>query len=194
MLGDERLRTADESEGTFLLRARRKEHGGGRRGFVNCGFGRALIAGGASRLGGRGILRDCGSLWVGARLRQLQRHGREPARTANHLHGSARRTRRDDANHRIVVARKDGAVVAQHGAHDAPELPACFGIVGDDRLIVNISRGHHKHRRFRDAHLLKGASEIVQQEELQRGGGEHDAQLGQLVGKARDKRHALTLL
>ena len=110
------------------------------------------------------------------------------------MHGSARRTRRDDANHRIVVARKDGAVVAQHGARDAPELPACFGIVGNDRLIVDISRGHHKHRRFRGAHFLKGAGKIVQQEELHRGGGEHDAQLGQLVGKARDKRHALTLL
>lgn len=30
----------------------------------------------------------------------------------------------------------------------------------------------------------EGAGEIVQQEELHRGGGEHNAQLGQLVGKA----------
>ena len=93
MLGDERLRAANKSEGTFLLRARRKEHRGDRSSFVACGFGRSLMASGASRLGGRGILRGCGSLWVGARLRQLQRHGREPARTADHLHGSARRTR-----------------------------------------------------------------------------------------------------
>ena len=200
MLGDERLRTANESEGTFLLRACRKEHRGDRSSFVARSFGRALMSSGASRLGGRGILRGCGSLWVdggfrvGARLRQLQRHGREPARTADHLHGSARRTRRDDANHRIVVARKDGAVVAQHGARDVPELPACFGIVGNDRLIVDISRGHHKHRRFRDAHFLKGTGEIVQQKELNRSGGEHDTELRQLVGKARSKRHALTLL
>ena len=159
-----------------------------------CSFWRALADCGANRLGGRGILRGCGGLRVGARLRQLQRHGREPARTADHLHGSTRRTRRNDANHRVVVARKDGAVVAQHGARDAPELPACFGIVGNDRLIVDISRGHHKHRRFRDAHFLKGTGEIVQQKELNRSGGEHDAELGQLVGKARSKRHALTLL
>ena len=59
---------------------------------------------------------------------------------------------------------------------------------------MDISRGHHKHRRFRDAHFLKGAGEIVQQEELHRGGGEHDAQLGQLVGKACSKRRARTLL
>ena len=59
---------------------------------------------------------------------------------------------------------------------------------------MDISRGHHKHRRFRDAHFLKGTGEIVQQKELNRSGGEHDAELGQLVGKARSKRHALTLL
>lgn len=65
-----------------------------------------------------------------------------------------------------------------------PSFPARLGVVGDDRLIVHVSRGHHKHRRFRNAHLLEGAGEIVQQEELHRGGGEHNAQLGQLVGKA----------
>ena len=194
MLGDERLRTANESEGAFLLRARREEHRGDRSSFVTCSFGRALAACGASRLGGSDSLGGCGRLRVGARLRQLQRHGREPARTADHLHGGASRARRDDANHRVVVAREDGAIVAQHGARNAAELLACFGIVGDDRLIVNISRGHHKHRRLGGAHLLEGVGKIVQQKELQRGGGEHDAQLGQLVGKARSKRHARTLL
>ena len=59
---------------------------------------------------------------------------------------------------------------------------------------MDVSRGHHKHRRFRNVHLLEGAGEIVQQEELHRGGGEHNAQLGQLVGKARGKRHTRTLL
>ena len=194
MLGDERLRTADESEGAFLLRARRKEHRGDRSSFVACGFGRALMTGGANRLGGRGVLGDCSSLRVGARPRQLQRHGRETASAADHLHGRAHGSRRDDANHRIIVARKDGAIVAQHGARDAAKFPACLDIVGDDWLIVDVSRGHHKHRRFRNAHLLEGAGEIVQQEELHRGGGEHNAQLEQLVGKARGKRHALTLL
>ena len=59
---------------------------------------------------------------------------------------------------------------------------------------MDVSRGHHKHRRFRDAHFLKGTGEIVQQKELQRSGGEHDAQLRQLVGKACSKRHARALL
>lgn len=43
MLGDKRLRTADESEGAFLLRARRKKHRGDRSSFVACSFGRALM-------------------------------------------------------------------------------------------------------------------------------------------------------
>ena len=53
MLGDERIRTADEGEGAFLLRTRCKEHRDDRSSFVACSFGRALMAGGANRLGGR---------------------------------------------------------------------------------------------------------------------------------------------
>ena len=69
MLGDKRLRTANESEGAFLLRARGKEHRGDRLGIGAGGFGRVLMTGGANRLGGRSVLGDCSSLRVDARPR-----------------------------------------------------------------------------------------------------------------------------
>ena len=51
----------------------------------------------------------------------------------------------DDAHDRIVVARKDGAIVAHDGIGDACKLAHRFPVVYHDGLVMNVSRGHDQH-------------------------------------------------
>ena len=99
----------------------------------------------------------------------------------------------DDAHHRVVVARENGAVVAQHGIGYAGKFLARLGIIGDDRLVVQVARGHNEHgQRIGAALRLQRLREIVQQKVLHGRARQHDAQLGQLVGKAGGKMRFLT--
>ena len=77
-----------------------------------------------------------------ALLRKRNRHGREPARAAHHLHCVAGASRRNHAHDRIVEAATNGAIVAQKRVGDARELGARLIIGHTNGLIVQIARRH----------------------------------------------------
>ena len=127
--------------------------------------------------------------------------GCETARAADHLDGIARRARLDDARHRIIVARQDGPVVAQKRIGDAGEARVGFPVIGDDGLVMDVSRGHHEHRRKRPrlggsvrarSARRGGFGEIMHQKMLHGRAGKHHAQLGQLVREPGRQRGAGT--
>ena len=88
------------------------------------------------------------------------------------------------AQHRVVVARQDVAIVAQDGVGDAGEFDQRLVVVGDDGLVMQVSRGHDQHRQRRIALLrTQGLREIVEQQMLDGRAGQHDPQLGKVIGQ-----------
>ena len=119
-------------------------------------------------------------------FRAVKRNGqrREAAGAADELDGLlAAGLHR--AQHRIVIAREDFAVVAQDDVGDCAEGGAGLRVVGHDGFVMHVSRGHYQHRQCVRTPLgAKGLGEIAQQQMLHRGARQHDAELGQLVGQA----------
>ena len=89
------------------------------------------------------------------------------------------------AQDRVVVARQDAAVVAQDGVGDAGELGQRLIVVGDDGLVVQVPRGHDQHGK-RGITLLgtQRLRKIVEQQVLDGRAGQHDPQLGKVIGQA----------
>ena len=149
----------------------------------------ALVVGrGGAHQGERGLLlraRGKQGFLLGLRLGAVERDGQrgEAASAADELDGLLV-TYAHHAQHRVVVARQDAAIVAQDGVGDAGEFDQRLVVVGDDGLVMQVPRGHDQHRQRRIALLrTQGLREIVEQQMLDGRAGQHDPQLGKVIGK-----------
>ena len=95
--------------------------------------------------------------------RQRQRAGHEPARAAQQQRAPAR----DGPQHRVVRARVDRAVVAEHEVGDAREPRERVLVLVRDRLVGDVAARHHQR--------LAGVGE---QQVVQRRVGQQDAEVG----------------
>ena len=153
MLAHERLVAAQQAERILLLGARGEQHA------------------------------FCLAAGLVALLRKRNRHGREPARTAHHLHGVAGASRRNHAHDRIVEAATNGAIVAQKRVGDARELGARLIIGHANGLIVQIARRHDERT------VERGKQQVLCRRIRQ-----HNAQFGKMVGEARREFRVVALL
>ena len=153
MLAYERLVSAQQAERIFLLGARGEQHA------------------------------FCLAAGLVALLRKRNRHGREPARAAHHLHGVSGASRRNHAHDRIVEAATNGAIVAQKRVSDARELGARLIIGHANGFIVQIARRHDER-----------SAERGKQQVLHRRIRQHNPQFGKMVGEARREFRVVALL
>ena len=89
---------------------------------------------------------------------------------AQHLH---RLARGPGPHHRVVAADVDGPVVGEDGVDHRAQAGEGVGVVVGDGLVGQVAAGHHQ-----------GPAEAVEQEGVERGVGQHEAQLGQAGGDA----------
>ncbi len=89
-------------------------------------------------------------------------------------HGADDRVR---SNHRVVIPGDDVAVVEQDEVDETAEAVDCFLVVAADRLVAEVSAGHHQ----RAAYLLE-------QEVVKRGRRQHDTDLVQPGRNSRRQR------
>ena len=111
---------------------------------------------------------------------QMKRRGRITARAAHELQRGTCLPKVQNAHHGIIVARTNRTIVAQNGIRNAPKGAQRFSIIGHDRFIMHIPRGHNKHAATR-------CSKIVHKQHLQRRVRKHHAQLVQVVCQPRRK-------
>ena len=116
----------------------------------------------------------------GKRIRQMKWCGRIAACTAHKLQRGARLPKVQNAHHGVVITRTDRAIVAQNGIRNAPKRTQRFSIIGHNRFIVHIPRGHNKHTTTR-------RSKIMHEQHLQRRVRKHHAQLVQMICQPRRK-------
>ncbi len=194
MLRHEGFGPAQESEGVFLLRPGGED--GAKLRIAAAGGGGACAAGrGAAGLAAIGVLlRKALFGPVGHHcFRQRQRARGKSAGAANHLHRFAGLAQGEHPQHRVVETGENGAVVAHEGVGHVGQLPPRFAIAYANGLVVQVARGHHQKRRVAGGFPVclrapgagpRGCGEVVHQQQLHGGVGQHHSQLGQVVGQS----------
>ena len=106
----------------------------------------------------------------GPRSRQLDDARRVAARAAHELE-AARCAIRARAQHAVVAARDDCAVVDEQRVGDAGEPPERFAVVDDQRFAARVGARHHQHellRRLEPCRTRGPTRRLVEEQVLQR--------------------------
>ena len=115
------------------------------------------------------------------RSREPDRARRVAAGAADELRAAARALG-TGAQHAVVAAGHDGAVVHEEGVGDAREPTHRLDVAGDKRLAARIRAGHHEHEvvRLGEPTRTRGPpARLVEQQELQRRVRQHRAEPGE---------------
>jgi hypothetical protein len=110
-----------------------------------------------------------------AAARQRDGPRREAACAADEL----RRAAGQRAQHAVVAARDDVAVVQQPGVGQALQALQRFGVVAHQRFAAGVGAGHHQQqilRLLQPAGAGGAAGGLVEEQELDRRAGQHQAQ------------------